>query len=349
MTEKQDFIHLVHEAFRQGQKLTVRELRKFAQQTNLPPDDKNLWELCEVAWVMWYRKIVQDNRQIYQGHLPAFNKIVKFYQTIQPTFTSRDSVRQIFQQYSTSAPIAFLAGWFTLGAKREADHLVFEPSAGNGLLTIFYDASQVDANEIDPTRLENLRLQDFHGLSELDASKPFPEFRKHMYDAVLTNPPFGTLGEVNRDYGWGFRKLDHVMVAHALDTMRDDGRAAIIIGGHTEYDEKSGVVRSGRPFFDWLFRHYRVIDMINIDSPRLYAKQGTTFPLRMILVAGRKQQPFGFGPSRRDFPEYAMQVSDFQSLRTRVLQARVLAAEKEVTLNDLLITETEKIRLEITE
>ena len=341
MSSEQKFISLVHTEFGKAHKLTVRDIRKFADETGLPQDDKNLWEVTEVAWVMWYRQLIAgiDNPEL------AFEKVVSFYTNTQPTFSSRDSTRKIFQQYSTSAPIAWLAGWFTDAGQEKPT--VFEPSAGNGLLTIHYQPYQVDVNEIDPTRLINLRLQGFNFLSTQDASQPFPANRRHLYDAILANPPFGTLDEVNRDYGWGFRKLDHVMVAHALETMRDDGRAAIIIGGHTEYDEKNNVIKSGRSFFDWLFRHYRVVDMINIDSPKLYAKQGTTFPLRMILVAGRKTEPFGYSPSRREFPEYAEVVSDFTALYDRTKRARRLADLPEVTLTNLLNIEREKIEMEL--
>lgn len=339
MTPRTRFIARVHDAFRRTVKLTVRDLRKFAGEVGLPQDDRELWELTELAWVMWYRAIarINDPRE-------NFEAVVEFYQQVQPTFTARDSTRQIFQQYSTSAPIAWLAGWFTDGGQDEIE--VFEPSAGNGLLTIYYPPGDVTVNEIDPTRLANLRTQGFANIFNQDGSQPFPTLLHRQFEAVLTNPPFGSLGEVNRDYGWAFRKLDHVMVAHALDCMSNNGRASIIIGGHTEYEEKTGLVKSGRAFFDWLFRHYLVVDMLNIDSPKLYAKQGTTFPLRLILVAGRKAQPFGFGPSRRDFPQYAHVVSSFDTLYDRVGAARDRAALPQQTLDDLMRVEVGKIEVE---
>lgn len=343
MTARIQFINRVHGAFRRTVKINVRDLRRFAGEVGLPQDDKELWELAELAWVMWYRAIsrIDDPRKAFEG-------IVDFYQNIQPTFTARDSTRQIFQQYSTSAPIAWLAGWFTDGGQDEDETEVLEPSAGNGLLTIYYPPGDVTVNEIDPVRLANLKMQGFGNVFNQDASQPFPSLLHRQFEAVLTNPPFGSLGEVNRDYGWAFRKLDHVMVAHALDCMADDGRASIIIGGHTEFEEKTGVVKSGRSFFDWLFRHYRVVDMLNIDSPKLYAKQGTTFPLRLILVAGRKAQPFGFAPNRREFPHYAHVVSSFHTLYDRVGQARERASLPEQTLDDLMRVEVGKIEIETT-
>jgi predicted RNA methylase len=335
------FASLVHEAFAKPEKITVRHLRQYAQKTGIPQDDKILWELAELAWVIWYRNLAKGKKPDL-----AYKAIVDFYQNVQPTFTARDSTRQIFQQYSTSAPIAWLAGWFTDPDNGE-DIEVMEPSAGNGLLTIYYPPSDVTVNEIDGNRLKSLNYQGFANVLTHDASSPFSPFFDRRFEAILMNPPFGSLGEVNKDYGFGFKKLDHVMVAHALKTMANHGRAAIIIGGHTEYDEKNGLVKSGRPFFDWLFRHYQVIDMINIDSAKLYAKQGTTFPLRMILIAGRKLEPFGVGPNKKTNPEYAQEVSTFEALFNRVGEAKKKALVPAITLSDILKKEIEKIKYEI--
>lgn len=348
MTAKEQFIQLVHAAFTAGKKLTVRDLRKFADQTGLPDEDKNLWEYTELAWVLWYRRLSAANYPDH-GVMPFtvkhwFETLVDFYQKVQPTFTARDSTRQIFQQYSTAGPISALAGWFCDGGWPTTK--VFEPSAGNGLLTIYYPPEDVSVNEIDQTRNANLQLQGYASITNLDASQPFPASMRHRFDIILTNPPFGTLGDVNTDYGWKFRKLDHVMVAHALETMGSHGRAAILIGGHTEFDEKTGFIKSGRAFFDWLFRHYRVIDMINIDSEKLYAKQGTTFPLRLILVAGRKQVPFGFAPNRRESAHFSTIATTFEQLLEIIGVDRKNAAQRMITLDDLLRDEVGKISME---
>lgn len=336
----ESFIAAVHGEFRNGRKITVRDLRKFAQQEGLPQDDKYLWEVTELAWVRWYRHIIANS--YYLGDpKDVYDRVVEFYKQVQPTFTGTDSEKKVFQQYSTSAPIAYLAGWFTdMGHDYPS---ILEPSAGNGLLTIFYPVGKVIVNEINDIRRGNLLGEGYREVMNRDASQPFPKAMQRNFNAVLTNPPFGNLGEVNRDFGWGFRKLDHVMVGHALDCMADHGRAAILIGGHTEYDEKTGLVKSGRAFFDWIFRHYRVADMVNIDSAKLYAKQGTSFPLRLILVAGRKEQPFGFGPNRRDFAHFADVVDNFSEIYDRTASARVIAAQPEVTLTELMLLEIEKI------
>ncbi|MBK8968361.1 MAG: hypothetical protein IPM36_17180 [Lewinellaceae bacterium] len=223
---------------------------------------------------------------------------------------------------------------------------MFEPSAGNGLLTIFYPEEMTAVNEIDPVRYANLNTQDFRAIHQFDASQPFPEQFHRAFDAVLTNPPFGRLAEVNRDYGYPFKALDHVMVAHALECMRDAGRAAIIIGGHTEINA-GGQIASHRQFFNWLYRHYRVVAMINIDAGKLYHKQGTDFPLRLILVAGRKAEPFGAAPTIKTNPQLAGIVHSFEDLFDLVQVARTQAQVRDETLTEKLNRELQKVKIEL--
>jgi len=114
------------------------------------------------------------------------------------------------------------------------------------------------------------------------------------------------------------------MALRALDTMKDNGRAAIIIGGHTEYD-KEGRITAGknRIFFVYLYKHYNVMDVINISGSHLYSRQGTSFNVRLILIDGRKETPSGFPPliektmpaNETDSPT---PVTDFNTLWDRV-------------------------------
>ncbi|MFN0013757.1 MAG: hypothetical protein ACKVU2_04340 [Saprospiraceae bacterium] len=332
----------VQQAFREGKKLTITGLRKIAAAAGIDTgNEKYLWELTELCWVNWYRKLV-DAHIFEEDKTGAFEAVVDFYRRVQPTYTGLDSHKKVFQQYSTSAPIAWLAGWFTYERDTKS---VFEPSAGNGLLTIFYPEEMTVVNEIDPVRYAHLKTQPFRAVHRLDASVPFPERFHCAFDAVLTNPPFGRLAEVNRDFGYPFKALDHVMVAHALACMRDTGRAAIIIGGHTEINA-GGQIAGHRQFFNWLYRHYRVAAMLNIDAAKLYHKQGTDFPLRMILVAGRKAEPFGAAPTIKEYPQLIQVTDSFEALFELVRAARESANLREETLTQKLERELQKVKIE---
>jgi hypothetical protein len=106
------------------------------------------------------------------------------------------------------------------------------------------------------------------------------------------------------------------MAIRALDCMKDDGRAAIIIGGHTEWDSE-GRIKAGknRIFFSYLYKHYHVADVVNIDGD-LYSRQGTSFDVRLILIDGRKATPEGY-PPLKDANDTV--VKDFETLYNRVV------------------------------
>lgn len=286
-----------------------RSIEKLA--TTFGIHDKNLVkELTELAIVRRARYLASG----IESPREKFNDIVELYNS-QVNLSHRTSQSILLQQYSTPAPIAYLGGLF-IGADKGVS--VFEPSAGNGLLTIAGIEQNITVNEIDSVRNGNLHTQGFKAILKQDATKPFNEFRK-KFDAVITNPPFGTLDtEVMYDT-FPIKTLDHLMALRALDTMKDNGKASIIIGGHTQWDDK-GRIQSGknRIFFNFLYSRYNVIDVINIDGS-LYSRQGTSFDVRLILIDGRKQKPFGNAPPKDN--DTVNNVKTFDALYERVIDA----------------------------
>ena len=149
---------------------------------------------------------------------------------------------------------------------------------------------------------------------------PFPLAKngERHFDGVITNPPFGSLGEWITIDGAKIRALDHLMAIHALNTMQDSGRAFIIIGGHFAWDDKDRIVKGkNRWFFNYLHKHYNVADVIQMSGD-LYRKMGTSFPTRLILIDGRKAKPQGFHPGRT---ERDTVVETFPKLFERVSKA----------------------------
>ena len=68
-------------------------------------------------------------------------------------------------------------------------------------------------------------------MTSQDGTQPF---KVKPVDIVITNPPFGSA--TTRDYdGYKISSLEGQMAINALESMKGDGRAAIIIGGNTEY------------------------------------------------------------------------------------------------------------------
>ena len=112
-----------------------------------------------------------------------------------------------------------------------------------------------------------------------------------------------------------------------------------------EFDS-GGQIASHRQFFNWLYRHYRVVALLNIDAAKLYHKQGTDFPLRMILVAGRKAEPFGAAPTIKEYPQLTQVTDSFETLFDLVRAARETANLREETLTQKLERELQKVKIE---
>ena len=263
---------------------SILDLRKRASGLGMEVDNDGrtdilLQELVEDGLVRAAREVVKrhgsDSKETY-------DLICKLYE-MQPTIAARSSNRIKMQQYSTPLPMAWNAVRFAMTGKK--DGKVLEPTAGNGMLVFAIPAGQVHANELDGTRLANLREQGFAQVTQQDATEPFEGGKQ--YDAVVANPPFGKREAVDYD-GKLISGLDPQITLNALASMKDDGRAAIIIGGNMEYASNGGL-KSMKPFFTYLYDHYNVKGVVDMDGS-LYAKQGTTYPTRMILIDGRRSE-----------------------------------------------------------
>ena len=301
------YVELVTEALRTKTPLNKTKLEKIAVSFRIT-DKNEVKELTELAIVHIARELAQGEGSV-QG---KYWQIVDFYKH-QVNLSHRTSMSVMLQQYSTPAPIAYLAGVFV---KADQGVSVFEPSAGNGLLTIAAKPGNVVVNEVDDFRRANLEKQGYKLVLKQDATEPFTTFTK-KFDAVLTNPPFGRLETVVTYETFPIRTLDHLMALRALDTMKDKGRAAIIIGNHTRWDSK-GRIQAGRNriFFNYLYSRYHVLDVINIDG-KLYSRQGTSFDVRLILVDGRKVTPQGAAPL--EDKDHDKVVRNFKDLYERII------------------------------
>ncbi len=270
-----------------GRKIkSIIELRKIAERHGLKDiKDTDLQELAETAIVMKARGIASSEST---NDAVKFERIKKLYEN-QPSLNQRDSERVMKQQYSTPAPYAFLADMYVKAGIEVKSAL--EPSAGNGMLTIGLPKDAVHVNDIDAQRLANLQRQGFKNITSQDGTQPFAD---KDVDVVVTNPPFGSA--TPRDYdGYTISSLEGQMAINALESMKDNGRAAIIIGGKTEYAKNGSLNPKDKALLGFLYSHYNVEDVINVDGS-LYAKQGTTYPTRIILINGRRFDENAYPP-----------------------------------------------------
>lgn len=285
----------------------IVELRQIAEKVGLKDiKDTDLQELAETAIVKRARGIASSEST---NNAEKFKRIKTLYEN-QPSLNQRDSERVMKQQYSTPAPYAFLADMYVKGNGKVIESAL-EPSAGNGMLTIGLPMDKVHVNDIDAQRLANLRRQGFKNVTSQDGTQPFAD---KDVDVVVTNPPFGSATPKEYD-GYKISSLEGQMAINALESMKDDGRAAIIIGGKTEYAKNGSLNPKDKAFLGYLYSHYNVEDVINVDGG-LYAKQGTSYPTRIILINGRRLNENAFPPVKDKARAEA--VKDYDELYKRI-------------------------------
>ena len=247
----------------------------------------------------------------------------------------KTSTTLLNQQYSTPSPLSGILGeWI---ARRHPNVLggaiegametprtaqILEPTAGNGLLTVRFDPQLVAVNELEETRLHHLQAQPFHRVTGYDAASSDQAkmigTMVQQFKGVITNPPFGstsaqTVYHRNGSTGYKLTGWEHVIAAHAVNRLADDGRAAIIIGGHHQFNDNGKLVGRDWIFFNYLYAHFHVAHVLMLDAHKLYARQGATWPIRVILLDGCKKPVGGHAPlGVKDGPQPI--ISSYQQL-----------------------------------
>jgi hypothetical protein len=158
------------------------------------------------------------------------------------------------------------------------------------MLLIDTNNKRVLANELDPDRSKILNSQGYL-TSNKDATKPVDPGVHSNYDVVLMNPPFESHEVVEFDT-YKLSRLEHIIAARALDAMKDEGRAVMIIGAQKDLGEYS---QPNKIFGNYLYSHFNVIGDFELQG-QLYARQGAAWPVRVITIAGRKKADEDLGP-----------------------------------------------------
>jgi hypothetical protein len=294
--------------------LTMKEVKDILKGYDMLSDMSatDMQELVELAMTNETRLIAEsyingDATKQKQG----YDTIVDMY-NMQPLLNARDSTRFERQQYSTPTPFGYVMGKFVKDGKTVES--VLEPSAGNGALTIAFPANTVHVNDIDERRLENLRTLGYAQVTNQDALIPF----EGSVDAVLTNPPFGSTTAKEFDDGQiKISSLEGLMAINALESMKDNGRAAIVIGGNTSYRDNGAMQSKDMKLFAYLYSHYNVVDVINLNGD-MYKRNGTKYDVRIILINGRKTGPFKLIAPPVKSKARAEQINSFEELYNRV-------------------------------
>lgn len=275
---------------------SIRDAQKMAEEllgaaiTNAV-DLKALEESVELGAVLAGRSIFERMSQSGASHAAVFQTLVELYQRM-PLLLTRTSTSVTNQAYSTPVPMAYLANVL---AGVGPNTTLFEPTAGQGALALTATANLVFANELDPVRAKSLTLQGFQVSTEDALTK-----QVSGVDTVIANPPFGTLkddkGTIRNFKTPMFETtaLDHAIALKALESMKNEGRAVLIIAGQKHLgNDPDGARRQGlynsaknRAFFKYLFDTYNVTAHFTVDGA-LYKRQGAAWPIDIIVIDGR--------------------------------------------------------------
>ena len=267
------------------------------------PLAKAVEEAIEQSIVLTAKKIIEQGQE--KPALSTYDRLVDLYKR-QPTLGTRTSTSVEMQAFSTPVPLAFLASKL---ADIDTDTSVYEPTAGRGALLMLSNPANTFVNELDPNRAADLITQGYQATQQ-DATQYQPP---SSVDRVIANPPFGRRkkdGHTERfpigctDTPAITSELDQVIIWKALEAMKDDGKAVLIIGselGDEAMREKKYSTTRCQQFFFNLYRQYHVKDHFTVDG-KLYSRQGAAFPVDVIVIKGRKLTPYISPKTERRLP-----------------------------------------------
>lgn len=261
---------------------------------------KEAQEAYEAAAVRHRRDAIVDVLSRGNGVHEAFQSAVEAYEG-QPNLDVRTAKSSDLQAYSTPTPMALLAN---LAAGAWSGKTVFEPTAGNGLLLLTADAKTTYSNELDPDRADSLAWSGFNVTIKDATNNPLEGMVPEKVDSVLANPPFGKYRDEagkpakvefsdpqGRTHVLG--EIDHIIAKNALDAMKDDGKATLILGAPKEAGDYTG---NNKAFLNWLYSNYNVVHHVEAGGD-LFKGQGAGWPTQMIVIHGRAKDGTGkFAP-----------------------------------------------------
>jgi hypothetical protein len=267
------------------------------------------------------------------------DQVLKMYQN-QPALNERTVTSIMNQAYSTPAPLSMMLV-DAIGFDQTTGS-VYEPTAGNGLLLSGIRENEDGTlhdyrlNELEKNRNDQLKsLFPAARITNQDAMEVTPE---RKVDLVMTNPPFGSLKGVGRDpfkimtsgeveTEFVFTKLDHAIAAKALQSMKDNGKAALILGAELDKTDKakSEITGQNARFMDYLYNQYNVTGHFEL-SGNLYEKQGAAWPVIVVTIEGRKSFPKNYVKSPKSV-ERAGTWNEVKTAINKIEPGKYLAGE----------------------
>ena len=236
-------------------------------------DWKLAYEAGEVALVLFLRKFGRA-LLIRAGSPTALLPILSKVAGLLPTHTRRSEEMERFQQFSTPLPMGLAALAAALITPRD---LVFEPSAGTGLLAVLAEIAggSLALNELADTRANLLGLL-FPGrpVTRFDAAQIDDHLDARIRPSViLMNPPFSAVAKVDG-------RTTEATARHlrsALARLAPGGRIVAITGASFAPDAPAWAETFGR------LTETAHLVFTGAVSGAAFAKHGTSFETRISV------------------------------------------------------------------
>src|SRR5215216_6663246 len=236
-------------------------------------DFRYLYDSLEIA----LHQIIEERATSLRALEPAY--IIQHLDALLallPTQRIRTNEQALFQQFSSPAPLAFVAAYLALPEDNTAK-ILLEPSAGTAALACIARAfgSQVVTNDLSPTRRAFLNLLNFpvHNVDAENINDLLPQDIRP--DVVLMNPPFSsTGGRLSRnDNQHGAQHIES-----ALYRLNPEGRLVAVTGCGMALDRQKMT-----EFWQRIAARYSV--RLNLSLPATtFTKSGTAWETQLIVI-----------------------------------------------------------------
>ena len=300
-----------------NKKPTLEQIQNLQKVTNIP-DQQILQEAIEVSTIDFFRKrFGNDKDKFWLGRMEHFWKNLQFDRSLE------NDKEHFEHNHILPLPIAMMIARYL---KMEEATSVFDPTAGTGNLLVGANQRITHANEQCKLKRRSLKFLNFHKITKYDPTSPYPKEMHKSFDVVVCNPPLIQSSKSKNE------KLDIVeeyldnayfmadtfqeqelISALALLNMKDDGKAVVVLNSHIEFDEK-GRIKHKREFLNWLYKHYTIRDIINLDNAILTKDKDKKQKKMLLLIEGRKTKPLYSTPTKENQPHLNDVIGSFYDL-----------------------------------
>lgn len=307
-------------------KPTLEQIQSLQKLSNIP-DQQTLQEAIEVSTIDFFRRRYNNDKDKFW-----LDRMEHFWKHLHFDRNFIDDKQRFEHSHILSLPInAMIARYLQMDTTTS----IFNPTAGSGNLLVGVSDCVIHVNEISKLKRKSLKFLNFNKITNYAPTSVYPKEMHKSFDVVVCNPPFMKSTKTKNE------KLDiieeyldnayfmandfqvrELISALALLTMKDDGKAVIVLNSHIVFD-KQGRIKYKRDFFNWIYKHYTIRDIINLDTS-IITKDSTKKQKKMlILIDGRKITPSHNTPTKESQPQLADVIGTLNRLWERLLVNKI--------------------------